>query len=354
MFRIMMDNEVFFDPRLDSYPLKAPKLIREANKIGTLTFTVFPPHPAYGNIKTRKTRFTVQQDGTPIFTGRPLYSRRTFKNGMEYKCEEVTGVMNDFMFRPAAFSGDAGQLFLNILSSFNNRSRDVQVNPGNVMNPGAMEWGADRGYMGHWDALQELVSAYGGYMIPRYEGGQLLIDWLYEDDLPEAQQKIRFGENMKDMFIETDAIESYSGVIPIGGVPSGGTAKIDITSVNDGSDVIYNEDAVELYGVREIVKEWETITDPAALKSAGNEWIRGSAVQFRKTVQLKAVDLHNLNMAIEAFPFMYWITAESTKHDLSARYILSREETPLDKPVGLEFTLGDTRRTFSESVSKGG
>lgn len=354
MFQIMMDGEVFFDPRLDAYPLKAPKLIREANKIGTLAFTIFPPHPAYDAIKTRKTWFTVQQDGVPIFMGRPLYSKRTFKNGKEYKCEEITGVMNDYMFRPATFSGNVGQLFLNIISSFNNRSKDVQVEPGSIMSPGTIEWGADRGYIGHWDALQEIVKTYGGYVIPRYKSGKIYLDWMYEDDLPEAQQKIRFGENMKDMFIEIDAIESYSGVIPIGGVPEGGTEKITIASVNGGSDVLYNEDALELYGVREIAKEWEDITDPSALKIAGNEWIRGSAVQFRKTVQLKAVDLHNLNMSIEAFPFMSWITSESTKHDLSARYILSREETPLDKPVGLEFTLGDTRRTFSESVNKGG
>lgn len=347
MYTIAHDGDMFYDPRLDAYPLKAPKLLREANKIGTLTFTIFPPHPAYGTIRTLRSLFSVYKDGVLIYQGRPAYSKRTFKNGMEYKCEEVTACMNDFMFRPVTYSGDVYGLFLQVISSFNNRSSSVAFEPGTIQNPGEVEYGEKNGYKGHWDVLQGFVKDFGGYIIPRYEGTKIYLDWLTDDDLPSSSQKIRFGENMTDMFIETDAVETFSGVIPLGGVPEGGTSKIDITSVNAGQDVIYNEDAVALYGPRETVKEWD-ITDPQTLLDTAYAWIRGNSVKFRQSVQLKAVDLHNVDLSIESFDYMHWVQAESTRHDLSERYILSREEVPLDKPVGTNYTLGSTRRTFSE------
>ena len=351
MYTIMHNGGVFFDPRLDSYSLKSPMLLREANKIGTLTFTMFPPHPAYGELKTLKSILDVYRDGELIFQGRPAYSNRAFRNGVEYKCEEITACMNDYKFRPVDFSGPASELFLQVLSSFNNRTQTVSFEPGYIQNPGNVEWTTAKGYKGHWDVLQLLASDYGGYIVPRYEYGKIYIDWLTEDDLPQAEQTIRFGENLKDLFIETDTNETFSALIPIGGVPSGGTSKIDITSIN-GTDVISNPDAVELYGYRETTKEWSWITDPAELLEAGYEWIRSSAVKFRQSVQISAVDLHNLNQGIEAFSYMQWVTAESSRHNLSAKYILSREEVPLDKPTGTVYTLGSTIRTFSEGVKK--
>lgn len=351
MYTITHNGEVFFDPRLDSYSLKRPMLLREANKIGTLTFTMFPQHPAYGELKTLKSILNIYRDGELIFKGRPAYSKRAFRNAVEYKCEEITACMNDYMFRPTTFSGPVSELVLQVIASFNNRSQSVAFEPGYIQSPGNVEW-TGKGYKGHWDVLQELVSDFGGYIIPRYEYNKIYLDWLIADDLPEAEQVIRFGENLKDLFIETDSNETFSALIPIGGVPAGETEKIDITSVNGGSDVIFNADAVDLYGYRETYKEWSAITDPAELLEAAYEWIRGNAVKFRQSVQISAVDLHNLDRGIEALSYMHWVKAESSRHDLFTRYILSREETPLDKPTGTVYTLGDTTRTFSEGVKK--
>lgn len=355
MYTIKFGNDIFYDPRLDGYPVGDPKLVREANKLGTLTFTVYPTHPAYGNIQTLRSVFAVYKDWKLIYKGRPAYSKRAFKNGMDYKCEEITGAMNDYLYRPEEFSGDVSDLFYLILASFNNRSDGVTFEPGEIQNPGTIEYGPKDGYKGHWDALQTLVKAYGGYIMPRYENELIYLDWRRDEDLPNAQQEILFGANMTDMFIETDVLETFSGVIPIGGVPEGEEDKIDITSVNGGSDVLYNEDAVDLYGHRETMKEWPGITDPAELLEAGLEWVRGSSVKFRQSVKLSAVDLHYIDPSIESLPFMHWVTARSAQHDLFERYILSREEVPLNKPTGMKITLGDTRRTFSESVViKGG
>lgn len=345
MFTIHHNGDLFFDPRVDGYPLGSPKLLREANKIGTLSFTIFPPHPDYRMIKMLRSVFSVYKDGTLIYQGRPAYLKKRMKGAVEYKCEELTACMNDYKFRPLTYSGPVDQLFMEIISSFNNRSQSVTFDPGYIQNPGEIEWSET--YIGHWDALQKLVSQFGGYIIPRYESGQILLDWLAEDDLPESSQSIRFGENLKDMFLETDTNETFSGVIPIGGVPQGQTEKITIESVNDGSDVLYNDDAADLYGWRETVKEWKDVTDPETLKQLGEEWLRGNGVKFRDSVQISAIDLHNSDLSIESFEYLHWINAESSRHDLHERYILSREETPLDRPVGTQITLGSAPRTIT-------
>lgn len=345
MFTIHHNGELFFDPRVDGYPLGAPELLREANKIGTLTFTIFPPNPDYRTIKMLRSVFSVYKDGALIYQGRPAYRMKRMKGAVEYKCEELTACMNDYKLRPMTYSGPVDQLFMAILSSFNNRSQSVTFNPGYIQNPGEIEWSET--YIGHWDALQKLVTQFGGYIIPRYESGQILLDWLAEDDLPESSQSIRFGENLKDMFLETDTNETFSGIIPLGGVPQGETDKITIESVNGGSDVLYNDDAADLYGWRETVKEWKDVTDPETLKGLAEEWLRGNGVKFRDSVQISAIDLHNADLSIESFEYLHWITAESSRHDLHARYILSREETPLDRPVGTQITLGSAPRTIT-------
>lgn len=351
MYTILLDGEMFFDPRIDGYPLGAPKLVREANKIGTLSFTIYPPHPAYGNISMLTSGFSVLKDGMLIYRGRPAYSKRTFKGAIEYKCEEITSIMNDFQFRPTQITGGADELFRQVVASINNRS-SVQFALGTVMNPGNIDIKTE--YMGHWDVLQKyLVSEFGGYIFPTYENNTVTLNWMREEDLPESEQVIRFGENMTDMFIEMDSQETFSGIIPIGGKPEGQDEKIDITSVNSGQDVIYNADAMDLYGQREIMKEWADITDPQELMDTGNAWIRENAIKFRQSVQISAIDLHNANYGIESFSYMHRVKAESTRHGLSERYLLSREEVPLDRPTGTKLTLGSTRRTFSDSLKEG-
>ena len=350
MYRIMLDRELFFDPRVDGYPLSSPKLIREANKIGTLTCTIYTMHPAYGHIKMLTSIFSVYRDGRLIYQGRPAYSKRTFKGGIEYKCEEMTAALNDFQFRPVTFSGGTDEFFQVVLASAGDRLTAAQFGLGTVTNAGNMDLKTD--YKGHWDALQQyLVSPYGGYVIPRYRGSVIELDYVLQDALPHATQQIRFGQNMTNLFLEMNSDDTYSCIIPLGGIPSGGTEKTNVKSVNDGSDVLFNDDAVSLYGPRETVREWKDVTSPQELKELGLNWLMENAIKFRQTVQISAIDLHNADFEIEPFEYMQLVTAVSERHGLSKAYILSREEVPLDKPIGTVLTLGSTVRSFAETFA---
>ena len=51
MYTIYVDGRLLYDPRIQDTALKNPILELEANKHGSLSFTIFPNHAEYGNIK---------------------------------------------------------------------------------------------------------------------------------------------------------------------------------------------------------------------------------------------------------------------------------------------------------------
>ena len=51
MYRIYLDGELFYDPRLPKYALTGIKCDLEVNKTGTLRFTIPATHPLIGSVR---------------------------------------------------------------------------------------------------------------------------------------------------------------------------------------------------------------------------------------------------------------------------------------------------------------
>ena len=51
MYRIYLDGELFYDPRLPEYALTGIKCDLEVNKTGTLRFTIPATHPLIGSVR---------------------------------------------------------------------------------------------------------------------------------------------------------------------------------------------------------------------------------------------------------------------------------------------------------------
>lgn len=178
MYTIQLDGRLFYDPRLADYALNKPTLTLEANKHGTLSFTVYPAHPEYHAIKKTVSKLAVYRDKELICLARPTYVKRTFRNGLEYKCEEVTAWLNDFMLRPGQYDYTVEGFFGFILDSYNARA-DSQ----NAILLGRITCGKDDEisykadkHIGFWDALKAaVVNKYTGYLVPRYEGTKSIL-----------------------------------------------------------------------------------------------------------------------------------------------------------------------------------
>jgi len=361
MYTIYHDGRLMFDPRFDEYGLSAPTLTLEAHKFGSLSFTIYPNHPEYGRLNKISSTLSVYKDGVLFFQCRPAWSKRGMRNSIQYKCEDILARLNDFQMRPFDYSGTLEGFVDAVLASYNDRvETGKQILKGHVTVTDTTDYVhySSVEYLPHWDVLQtRLVNTHGGYFVPRYESGGIYLDYLRDEDLPNATQEIRFGENLTDLFIETDAANTYSVLVPVGadydtfdehGDPI--TKRLTIESVNDGKDYIENAAGIALYGRRETSRRWENVTLPQNLLTKGREWLEQNAVKFSETVDLSAVDMHNANANVEAFGWLQWINAVSTIHGLSEQYISEKITIPLGNPSSSKLRLGATRLTLTERV----
>lgn len=346
MYTVYHNDSVIFDPRIENYPLTKPELKHSANLSATFTFTIYPKHPEYDKISPFTSTITIKREGMVCFIGRPRYSKRLFKGGVEWKCEEMISALNDYMMRPENYTGTAEAYITHVISDYASRSGNNIFAKGRVTVSGSLELSTDE-YQGHLEALKKnMVDVHGGYLIPRYEDGKIFIDYLNEEDLPISAQPIKFGKNLVDLFIETDTEATYSSLIPLGATDESGN-KLTIESVNSGSDAIYISSDIK----RETVHEWTDITDASQLLQEARNYLIKNAMKFRKTVKLSAIDLHNADRSVESYGFMNRIVAESALHGMTEIYLLSEDAIPLDSPMAATISLGAVKETFITTVN---
>lgn len=367
MYTIYHNGSLMYSPEFDEYTLEAPTMTLEANKFGTLQFTIYPDHPNYSNISKITSVLSVYKDGALYRQFRPTYSKRAFRNGITHKCESVLARLNDFQFRPFDYispenvTNTIEDFVETVLDSYNARvDSSLQILKGNILvtDPNNYVHYSSIDYLGHWDVLKtRLVDTHGGYFMERYSGGHVYLDYLREEDLPTSTQAIRFGENLTDLFIETDSANTFSVLVPTGAdievadeYGETHTERLTIKTVNGGLDYIESAAGIALYGRRETTQRWQDVTVPQNLLTKAQEYLQTIAVKFKETVSLDALDLHNADSSIVSYNWMDKIPVQSAVHDLNETYILQRITLPLSNPLSGQIQLGETRLTLTDRI----
>lgn len=367
MYTIYHNGSLMYSPEFDEYTLEAPTVTLEANKFGTLQFTIYPDHPEYSRLSKITSVLSVYKDGALYRQFRPTYSKRVFRGGMTHKCESVLARLNDFQFRPFDYispenATNAIEDFVEtVLDSYNARvDSSLQILKGNILvtDPNNYIHYSSLDYLGHWDVLQSrLVDTHGGYFMERYSGGKIYLDYLREEDLPTSTQAIRFGENLTDLFIETDSANTFSVLVPTGAdievadeYGETHTERLTIKTVNGGLDYIESAAGIALYGRRETTQRWQDVTQPQNLLTKAQEYLQSIAVKFKETVSLDALDLHNADASIVSYNWMDKIPVESAVHDIDETYILYKITLPLNNPLSGKIQLGETRLTLTDRI----
>lgn len=349
MYTLMHNGNTLFDPRLDGYPLQSPLITLESNKINTLDFTIYPGNPEYGQIEKIVSLLSVYRDDALYMQFRPVYKKELFRGGILYKCKEITFRLNDFRYRAYTYSGTIDGFVTAVLASYNARVNvDEQILKGNVSSAStSFEFDTDKP-LGHWDALLAVVDDNGGYFSTRYHGGNVYMDYLQDADLPVSEQKIQFGENMTDLFIETDSDNTFSVLYPVG---KNGEDRITIESVNGGRDYLESAAGIALYGRRETSIAWENVESASQLKSLAQAALDEIAVQFAESVSVSAVDLHNANADVSSLEFLSMVDCVSAPHGFSHRYVLGRISIPLGAPDSATAQLGESRKSLNDRIT---
>ena len=180
----------------------------------------------------------------------------------------------------------------------------------------------------------------GGYLLPRYTANGIVLNYVSDADLETCGQTIKFGSNMADMFLETEASEMYTVLIPLGkdvnvSNPHDGQAKKrpqTIDSVNSGKDYLENAAGIALYGRREKTQRWKSATGASDLKSKGQAFLADHAAHLKDTITLSAVDLHYLDVDTDAIEWMTRVAVESEPHSMDSVYTVTKVDLNLGNP----------------------
>ena len=360
-YQIKCDNNILYDLREKELFVESPNLNLEINKVGTLTFSIYPDHPYFDRLIKLKSRIVAKRGNKDIFRGRIINDEQGIYNEKNIECESSLAYLNDSIYRPASFNGTPEELFALIFNNHNSQVTEEQkLKIGNVTvtdpnNYIARSW---EDYLSSWDLLKtRLLDTLGGYLVERYEDDGTYIDWLEDfktgDSLLVSTQTIEFGENLINILAKNDASTTYSVVIPLGYEienDDGTKERLTIKSVNDNKDYLVNETALAAYGWKVApVSEttWDDVTLASNLKTKGQNYLNNQAVMIASTLEITALDLAAVDKDIEFFFIYKYVRIKSTPHNFNKVYLLKSIKIPLDHPESTQITLGETLSTLT-------
>jgi len=358
MYRVTCDDIPIYHSNLSSMPIFGASLEIELNKTGSFKFTMQQDHPRYDLIRKMKSVIKVYQDDDLIFRGRALDDPTGFHNEKKINCEGELAFLLDSQQRPYDYTGTI-EGFLNLMITRHNEqveeSKWFTVGQVTVTDPNDYIVRSNIDYVDTWTEIEDkLIKLLGGYIIVRHEGWINYIDYLADITLL-SPQKIEFGKNLLDLEKIRKGAAIGTALIPLGAKlkdeeGKDTDARLTIESVNDGSDMIRDEDAISQYGT--IVKKeiFDDITEPENLLTKGKAYLAG-LVKLPETIELTAVDLSTAGHDIAAFRLGTYVRATSRPHGIDQLFLITKLSINLSSPGASKITLGAARSGLSSSVA---
>lgn len=360
MYQVYCDGQLIHDPRLQGYQLVSPSLSLELNKTGTFTFTMYPDHPGYGVISKLKSIITVEKDGAVLFRGRPLSSKEGFYGQLDYTCEGELAFLLDSRVRPFEMAGGVTELFAYLIHQHNEQVEEAkQFKVGNVTvtDPNDYINRSNVTYETTWDILNtRLLDTLGGYLWVRHESDGAYLDYLA--DFPyTSDQRITFGENLLDYAQTRSGDEIITALLPLGAKLTDSEGKtteerLTISSVNDGKDYVYDQEAVDQYGWILGTQTWDDVTLPGNLKQKALDALN-EQIKTVSTIEMSAADLSQKDASFDDFRIGQYVFVDSPPHGMDGeKFLVEKMSLRLDDPAQNKLTFGRVYSTFTEESNK--
>ncbi len=358
MYRVYTDGMLLYHSNLENLRIFGATLELEINKTGSFNFTVQQDHPRYDLIRRMKSLITVYQDDDLIFRGRVLDDSTGWNNEKKVSCEGELAFLLDSQQRPYEYSGTIAG-YLNLLIDRHNaqveESKWFTVGHVTVVDANDYIVRSNIDYVDTWTEMQDkLIKLLGGYIVVRHEGWINYIDYL-EDITLLSPQKIEFGKNLISLERIRKGTDIGTAVIPLGAKLKDAEGKdtdvrLTIESVNDGSDMLLDADAIEEYGT--IVKTviFDDVTEPTNLLTKGQAYLAG-LVKLPDTIELTAADLATTGQDIASFRLGTYVRAESRPHGISQLFLVRKLSVDLLSPAANRMTLGAARDGLTGAVT---
>ncbi len=355
MYKVFCDSFLLYNDQIESLQIFNPKVEVELNEIGSFDFTIYNSHPNFDKLKRLKSIIRVYQDDFLLFRGRILDDEQGFYNEKTVECESELAFLVDSIQRPYDFTGTPAELFTQFINNHNAQvDADKQFKVGNitVTDPNDYINRSDSEYMNTLESIKsKLLDTLGGYLWIRHEADGVYLDYLAELNFL-SPQTVTFGKNLLDLKRRTEGKDIATAIIPLGAKEEGGESRLNITSVNNGVDYVYNQEAVNQYGWIFKAVTWDDVTEPANLLRKGNESLN-EQIQMLYSIELDAADLATVDRTVESFHLGTQVRVNTKPHSINQLFLVSKLSIALLQPASNKLTLGTNYKTFTEQAISG-
>ena len=374
-FRIFVDGEVFYHPSISRLAITEAKVTEDIENIDSLVLTVPYDHPYLSSIKPLSSVIVCKQDDEVVFEGRALDEGSDFYNTHTWTCESSIAYLKDSIVPPYEYQGSLHGL-LEYFIETHNASVEEQKRfvLGNITVEDNNDYIAysNSDYSVTLDAIKDkLIDTHGGYLQVRYVGEVKYLDYL-SDFSSISLQYIEYGKNLLDVKITKDHTKRVTALIPLGAKVSGEStgetdeensevtteaqaqqinSRIDITSVNDGVNYIYDENAVNEIGWIWSVEVWEDVTIPGNLLSKARTRL-AELVEGIISIELTIVDEAESGAAIGDIRARMYVDCYSKAHGIDGRYLVTSRTRDYLNPAGNTITIGASGVSLTSNVVK--
>ena len=247
----------------------------------------------------------------------------------------------DSIQRTYDYAGTLGGLFEQYINNHNDQveeSKRFTVGEITVTDKNNYVHYSSTQYPDTWSELKEkLINTHGGYIRTRFQDGIRYIDYI-EDYETISPQIIEFGVNMLDISEYIKADNVFTVLIPLGATQANNT-RLTIASVNQGKDYIKDDSAVDLFGYVWKVNMWDDVTVPENLKTKGQSYLN-KGIQMSVSLEMKAVDLHLINVDTQRIRLGDYVRVLSVPHHLDRFFQCTKISLDLVNPNNSQYDFG--------------
>lgn len=362
MYQVLIDGRDLYYPGDEEYTVSDSVVKLQLNDSGTFECDVPVINPEYGNIKNRISMIQVLKENKEIFYGEVRESEKDFSGTKQvYAVGELAFLFDSIQPQAVYHDMTSRQLLETWLNIHNSQVEDkkkfyVGMVTVHDSNDSMYRFTNQETTL---DCIREkLCEPLGGYLRIRKVDGKRYLDMVSLQEYGKiCEQPIEFGENLLDYSENVSASDLYTCVIPKGArldesPIEGLEAYVDITSVNNGKDYLYSEDAVATYGWNRCVVSWDDVTEPENLKRKGEEWLRDNQYETM-VLELTAADLSMLDADIESFELGDTVPVYSKPHGMDRTFPVQKLELHLQDPSQDKLQLGNTMKLSYTEQNKG-
>ena len=349
MYTVYYDGEAISAGGNSHFAMTSAVLTQAINTADSFSFTLPATHPYRDIPQARQGIVRVDINGQTVFVGDVVEIKTAFDNSRTFECQGCLAWLNDVCNTKTDTPTTVADSFKRRMKIYNdNCAASRKMIAGRCTNKPtqtARVFATDE-FITIFEYFSQLIAKKGGILMPRYEGGNIFLDYL-DSTSRVSDQQIIFGSNLLNLddFI---SMESTATVI----YPTGNNG-LTVESVNPtGKPYIINNAMYNRYGMIATAAKFDT-DDASELYSQAKLTLSSLAV-LNRSIKLSAFDLSLANSTVDGIEVGDSVQVISAPHELDTSMVCTAKTTDLINPANCAITLGKSFASISGIVSSKG